>query len=435
MVTFTSILRFLILPFLLVAWMSKGFTQPVPIEVNHELQLYRDSLDALETALGSTSPQLVETLEEIADRLMALDEHAEAQAVLNRAQQIIRINEGLYSVSQYRLLRKKIENLVNMRDWRNARKLQDHLFWLYTHKNTNFHENTVAELLKTSDLHLRGVVEDGAKYQSYHYHSAASHSRFALAIAQAIWQPHDPRYGQVIYEQLKHSYLQALAVQKTSLNLNRDVVRTIHRGIGYLYLEQLRQLHLDHETPDLEAAAMTTLYRADWQVLFQQRELAVASYAEAYSELLEAGVPVQLVDELFVEPSLIPEPVFYAKVSAALANRKKRTQFTLLPLRDGFIRVTFDDWSELTSPSGKNDGGLGNVFTDPVIALFSFSLAGVEQIERGRWPNRRRSAFGASHDLKLLEAKTTTDLQLDTLIEELNWSTLTVQEESQEQKD
>ena len=111
MVTFTSILRFLILPFLLVAWMSKGFTQPVPIEVNHELQLYRDSLDALETALGSTSPQLVETLEEIADRLMALDEHAEAQAVLNRAQQIIRSQAALYPVSSSQFPRPKIENL------------------------------------------------------------------------------------------------------------------------------------------------------------------------------------------------------------------------------------------------------------------------------------------------------------------------------------
>jgi hypothetical protein len=50
---------------------------------------------------------------------------------------------------------------------------------------------------------------------------------------------------------------------------------------------------------------MATLYRADWQVLHQQRGLAVVSYADAYSELL-GGVPRPLVDELFLEPVRIP---------------------------------------------------------------------------------------------------------------------------------
>ncbi|HAT25844.1 MAG TPA: hypothetical protein DCS89_02425 [Gammaproteobacteria bacterium] len=50
---------------------------------------------------------------------------------------------------------------------------------------------------------------------------------------------------------------------------------------------------------------MATLYRADWQVLHQQRGLAVVSYADAYSELL-GGVPRPLVDELFLEPARIP---------------------------------------------------------------------------------------------------------------------------------
>ena len=121
MATVTSKLRFLLLPILLVAWISDGFTQPTPIDVDVELEFYRNNLYALEKANGYTGLQLVETLEEIADRLMALDEHAEAYAVLDRAQQIIRINEGLYAVSQYRFLHKKIETLVNDGDWRNGR--------------------------------------------------------------------------------------------------------------------------------------------------------------------------------------------------------------------------------------------------------------------------------------------------------------------------
>ena len=436
MATVTSKLRFLLLPILLVAWISDGFTQPAPIDVDVELEFYRNNLYALEKANGYTGLQLVETLEEIADRLMALDEHAEAYAVLDRAQQIIRINEGLYAVSQYRFLHKKIETLVNDGDWRNGRKLQDHLFWLYTRKNPNPEENTVAGLLKASDMHLRGAVEDDAEYQSYHYYNAAIHSRIALAVAEAIWHPHDPRHGQIIYTQLKHNYLQALAIQRGGstgralrsagnfdeyLVLDRDVARSIHRGNGYLYLEKLRQLYLDRETLDLEAAAMATLYRADWQVLFQQRELAVLSYADAYAELLEAGVPAQLVDELFVEPSVIPEPEFYPTVAAALASRKQRALSTLVPAHDGLIRVSFDDWSELTSPTGENGSSLTGAFAGPGVALFSFSLAGVEEFTRGRWQRQRHSTLGVAHNLKLIEAETATDVQPDTLIEKLNW--------------
>ncbi len=436
MATATSRLRFLIfpLPLLLVAWTSDAFAQPSATEVNRELAFYRDNLNALETANGGTSPQLVETLEEIADRLMTLAEYAQAHVVLDRAQQIIRINEGLYSASQYRFLQKKIENLANAGDWRKGRKLQDHLFWLYTRKNPSPDENTVADLLKASDMHLRGVVEDGVEFQGYHYRNAAIHSRVALAVAQAIWHPHDLRNGQVIYEQLKHAHLQALEIQQggnaamalrsagygRELILDRNVVRSIHRGNGYLYLEKLRQLYLNLETPDLEAAAMATLYLADWQVLFQQQELAVVSYADAYAELLEAGVPEQLVDELFVEPSLIPATEFYPTVAAALERRKQKAQFTLAPVHDGPIWLSFDELPELTSATGENDSSLTSAFAGSGAALFSFSLVGVEGITRGRWPRRQLTTLGMAQNLQLVAAETATDVPQDTLIEKFN---------------
>lgn len=436
MLAVTTRFRFFILPFLLAAGINNGFTQANPIEAQNELASYRDNLYQLETASGSTSLQLVETLEEIADRLMALNEHAEAYVVLDRAQQILKINEGLFTTSQFRILHKKIENLVSIGDWRNGRKLQDHLFWLYAHKNPNPDENTVADLLRASDMHLRGVAEDETAYQNYHYRRAAIHSRMALLVAQAIWHPHDPRQGQIIYEQLKHTYLQTLASQRrrnstpasrsTGYNsgyfvLDTGIIRSIYRGNGYLYLESLGHFYLDRETPELEAAAMVTLYRADWQVLFQQRELAIVTYAEAYAELLGAGVPAPLVDELFVEPTLIPEPVFHATVAAAVASREQGAQSTQPPGQEGLVRVSFDAQSALASPSGDKDDSPGSAFTGPGIALFSFTLAGVEQITRGRWPYRRQSKLGMAYDLKPIETETVTVVHQDTLIRKLGW--------------
>lgn len=437
MITITFRLQFQLLPLLLAAGISNGFAQAASIEAQNELDSYRDNLHALETVNGNTSVQLVETLEQIADRLMALDEHAEAYAVLDRAQQIVKINEGLFTTSQFRFLHKKIENLIGTGDWRTGRRLQDYLFWLYTRKNPNPDESTVANLLKASGMHLRGIREDGPEYQSYHRRNAAMHGRVALFVAQAIWDPHDPRLGKIIYEQLKLAYLQAgaLRIRPGTINSPRpqgyddifvrgggsNLVLGFHLGNGYLYLENLRRLYLDLETPDLEAAAMATLYRADWQVLFRQRGLALVGYADAYAELLGTGVPKPLVDELFLEPILIPEPVFYTTVAAALASRDQERPFTPSPMQDGLIRVSFDAQSKSASSGGENGTTLTSAITIPSVALFSFTLAGVDKITRGRWPNRRQSTLGVAYDLKLIEPETFTDEQEDTLIRKLGW--------------
>lgn len=427
-------LQFSLLPLLLLAWISNGFTQTAAPGITTELQSYRDNLYALETANGNNSPQLVETLEQIADRLMRLDEGAEAYAALDRAQQIIRINEGLFTTSQYQFLQKKIEYSANAGDWRNGRKLQDHLFWLYTRKNPNPDESTIADLLKAADMHLRGVVEDEAEYQSYHYRNAAVHSRTALAVAQAIWPPQDPRLGQLIYTQIKHNYLQAQSFLRGSstrraprpgangdyLALNRGLAGKIYRGNGYLNLERLRQLYLNRDNSDLEAAAMATLYRADWQVLFQQRDLAVVTYAEAYAELLAAGVAEQMVNALFLEPSLIPAVEFYPTVSAALASRGQEAQALLPPLSPALIRLSFSEISAQASPSNVSDSSLIRGFTDPGVALFSFTLDGTEEIRAGRWPLRQLSSIGVAHNLQRIQAEATASDHQDSTINKLS---------------
>ena len=372
---------------------------------------------------------------------MTLEDYAEANAVLNRAQQIIRINEGLYTSSQYAILHKKIENFANWGDWSDARQLLDHLFWLYTHKYTCPDYGMVAGLLMASYLPLRGLLEGEVQHQSYPYRRAAMHSRVALTVAEAVWHSQDPRLGQLIYERIKHAYLHALAIQRRStagyelrsfarstssaykryIVLDRDVARSIHRGNGYLYLRKLRRLYLNRETPDLEAAAMVSLYRADWQVLFQQREMAVVSYADAYAELLAAGVPQPLVDELFANPRLIPEPNFYPAVSTALASRRNNAQTTLGPVRPTPIQISFDEWP-LESPLSSDSGSaLATAFADPAVALFSFSLTGAEESRRRFWRSRRWTSLGVAQNLQLIYGGFSTDVQQEALVENLNW--------------
>ncbi|HJO11100.1 MAG TPA: hypothetical protein QGI39_03545, partial [Gammaproteobacteria bacterium] len=431
---------FLILPLLLLAGAGNVIAQRIEIETNQELESYRTELDALEAANGLTSPQLIETLEQLADRLMVAFEYQEAHDSLDRAQQILRINEGLYTPSQQRILQKKIENFTNWGDWRSTRELLDHRFWLYANKTPRPDDTMVAGLLNIADMHLRGVLEDNPRQQANHYRRAAFMSRAALTVAEAIWQPQDLRFAQVIYEQIRHAYLHGWAIQSRaqagyalrsigwssasgrtrSMMLERDQARDMHRGTGFLYFERLRKLYLDRETPDLEASAMVTLYQADWQLLFQQREMAVVTYANAHAELLAAGVSEQLVDDLFATPVLIPELNFYPDMSAALQSRLDSEKTMLRPVQNLPIRLSFNELSPEALLSSENNRTFATAFADPGEALFIFRLAGVDELRKRRWFARNPPTLGVAQNLQIIIGVSSLEQQ-EELVSRVNW--------------
>lgn len=409
---------------LLVLAMSAGtaFSQANPVSVELALDTAQTQLAELETRYGSNAPELIETLEALADILMQREGFDEAHYLLDRAQQIVRIEEGLYTHSQYRLLHKKIANHMNAGSWQSARQLQDHLYWLFTRKNPGPDQSLIDTLLLSSDLHLRGATRDDPAYQGYHYRRAETLNRFAIVVAEAVWSPLDPRHADLLYQQLKHSYLQAIALQKPgpggrSLRtttdggqylLEVDLLLSIHRGNGYLYLHRLRDFFLNREQPDYEAAAMMTLYTADWQLLFGQREQAVNSYAQAYNELLMASVSESDLEMLFDQPVLIPAREFSVSVATAVLNRGNQ-QRPLVPLYDGPVQLS----SQVDQTARAEN--VGPVESFAPLASFTFRLAGL--VEAGPW--RGEPALGVAQDLHLIDSAIATERDQVALTENL----------------
>lgn len=384
-----------------------AFSQANPISIELALDTAQTQLAELETRYGSNSPELIETLEALADILMQREAFDEAHYLLDRAQQIVRVEEGLYTHSQYRLLHKKIANHMNASNWLSARQLQDHLYWLFTRRNPRPNQSLIDTLLLSSDLHLRGATQDDPAYQGYHYRRAETLNRFAIVVAEAAWSPLDPRHADLLYLQLKHSYLQALALQKPgpggrSLRtttdgeqylLEVDLLLPLHRGNGYLYLQKLREFFLDREQPDNEAAAMMTLYTADWQVLFGQREQAVDSYARAHTQLLRAGVSESDLEMLFDQPALIPARELSVTVATALHKRSDR-QRPLIALYDGPVQL-----SSHTEQPARTES-LESVESFAPLASFTFRLAGLGKAS----PWRSGPTLGVAQDLNLIDS-------------------------------
>ena len=100
----------------------------------------RQLLEQLEGTYGRLDPRLLESLEQLGNRLSELGEYDDANEVLDQAIQITRISEGLFTRSQLPLQFSKIDNLVDARDWRRANRLMEYVVSLL-----NRRENIVDE--------------------------------------------------------------------------------------------------------------------------------------------------------------------------------------------------------------------------------------------------------------------------------------------------
>jgi len=367
-----------------------------------ELELARTLLSDMQDSLGSMDPRLLEPIEQLADSLMRLNQFDEAHHYLDRAIQIVRLEDGLYTEYQRPLLVKKIENYTNLGDWESARENLKHLSWLYSTKSRRVNENLVEDLLGLSRIHQRALVEDDSFFQAFHLRQSARARGTALAVAEAIWGRADERLAPMIYDQLKQLHLQTAALWHggPASTLLRQVapgvgarssrfdVNNEYYFLGLRLLDELQWIYTEGETQNLEGLAMAKVYLADWHILYGKPGRAEETYRLAYEGLLSAGVKASLLEELFSQPTIIPDAQFYATAEDAVVA--KRSQIVTLGNNNSQEYLTFSEWSSAL-PNVRSPFEEGEKNVDSNYALFSFSLAGVNEVSRWGAPRYTRS--------------------------------------------
>lgn len=369
-----------------------------------ELTLSRALLNDQQNRFGPLDSRLIEPLEQLADELMRLNRFDEAHALLDRAMQIARVEDGLYTEIQRPLLAKKIENFANRGDWDSARENMGHLLWLYTNKSLHVDQVLIDDLLELSRSHLRALAEDNSELQGFHFRQSSRIRWLALGVAETLWGKTDERLVPIIYEHLRQFHLQTVALWRggsTSYSLRQiapgsgiirdrsDVNESFYlTGLGLL--DNLYSIYAESESPDPEAIAMTNVYLADWHILFDQPKAATETYRQAYQELLASGVDAALANELFSQPMVIPDIEFYASVEAAIAAQRNRMVTVGEGNSDAYL--SFSEWSaalpNVRSPIPSNAADSETANSN--FALFSFNLAGVNKVSR--WYSHRFSS-------------------------------------------
>ena len=371
----------------------------------------QSQLSELERDLGRHHPALIENLVGLAEANADLNLFSEASELIDRAIQIQRLNFGLYSDSQIPLYFEKVRFDSRRGDWQGVNDSLDHMTWLLTEKQVGTLESLVSNLMQLTELHLRAVPADVSSMQADHYRSAAEATFMALEISERLWGEHDPRRVPLYYSLLKQFYLQSLAVEMrddTAYALRaivpgstwvrpRRVVQTRYFRAGLRLLLNLEDIVVANSAAPRETAAMVDVYRADWQLLFNQEESEEA-YADAFAALRDLTDDADKVNQLFSRPQILPVGEFYNTLDAALAAQAQSTRnFSTSGAEntESGEHFRFQEWfGELPLIAFPNFApSLGNL-SDPEYTdvLLSFNLDSMNTVSRwvsGRYTTRR----------------------------------------------
>ena len=317
-----------------------------------------------------------------------------------------------------------MENYANRGDWFHARELMEHLQWLLSRHENEIDENLIESLIQLTDLHLRGVAEDQSLNQGYHFRAAIRPNMLAVMAARHAWGRFDLRLPPLLCKLVVQQYLQAQAIEtggKTAAVLrsysgsgatrSRADSREISYALGLEYLNEIRTIYRNQIQPQPVASALSEMYLADWQVLFSDPDAARAGYARSFAGLLQAGVEREAINEFFAYPVMLPVPELHVDwteiTEAAPSNIHGLLSFQEwspnLPFLGAPLEYYYDD---------REYPGSGQM------AIFSFSLSGLEQISfwnQGRF----RTVVSVAQNLKILGHSFSPAIDQDALQEQV----------------
>lgn len=403
----------------------------------HRLEAYQQQLAVLELEYGRIDPRLVESLTDLAQISMALNQFDGASVALDRAVQIVRISEGLYTNNQFSILQLVVENDAMRGNWENANETLEHLYWLYTNKHRGIDSEVVYELMHLSAFHLEAIASDDISLQSYHFKTSEDITWVAMRVATLVWGSHDPRLAEIQYDLLKQKYLQAIAIDKkgrtgyelrefapgsTFIRSPRFEERRLYRS-GVQLLISMREIFTDAEMVDLQAAAMADLYLADWQLIFGQQD-AADSYQLAFENLRDAGVDRASLDEFLSRPVLLPVLQFHVSVSDALdVSAEQSLRHVGFSDQGADNLLFFNEWSatfpDVNFPLGSDSIRFSDT-ENKQVALLSFTLGAMDNVSR--WISGRfNSRMSVASAIEILSLPPDSELDVNYFVEKLHY--------------
>lgn len=313
------------------------------IELQNEMDRNLAHVDELEVTLGRYNYQLMEPLEQLARIQMRANRFDDAEAAIEQAIQIARFSDGLYSSTQYPLLKLEIEISRARRDWDETLEQLDHLTWLTARKFEGDSETQLQTLNWLANTHLQCALDTDTNHRAAHLIKATMLSETAVQMAQLTRHTDEPIYPQLLHALSGKNYAEARSVfgdSKVSYAVRRlfpgmDIMvskgeaRDVRYRAGLEKLLMLRDVVAGQTNASAEAIAMAEIYVADWKLAFNRSTDIAGEYATAIALLQEAGITPERIERFFANPVVLPRTDFTLSFEEALTTIETATSYVL----------------------------------------------------------------------------------------------------------
>ena len=170
---------------ILIFFHSLFFSRLDFAKLRSDINNQESRLRSIEANHGYLSPALIESLDSLVNLSLLANRLSDADNYIDRALQITRLGEGLYSPTQYRFLKSAIEIEMDQGNWKDAKEKLSYFKWLVDKKYDGSAADRVDLLHWIVGTHMRGFYEDDEQSEAEHLINATKISEVAVMYSQA----------------------------------------------------------------------------------------------------------------------------------------------------------------------------------------------------------------------------------------------------------
>jgi|GEM_PF-1417542 len=297
------------------------------------LQEQQERIYTLADRNGRYHESLVEPLQQLLLQQLEVNRYDEAAANAEYAIQVVRTSYGLKTPQQYDLQQIAVQIDLLRQDWEAINQRLDYYSTLILSNYWGTIPDRISRLLWLADMHVRGGIEDIEDKQAAHMREATWLNETAIGYAEKHGLGNTRLFAEMLYSLTQKYYLETRAISDggaTSYRL-RQVHPTVHRvqdkfdaldrrhAAGLVALTELRELFRRVPGFGAEAIAMSELYIADWNALYNHSDDINADYQRAMTSMREAGITQVRIDRFFSSPVAIPSTRFDWRLADAMS--------------------------------------------------------------------------------------------------------------------
>ena len=286
------------------------------------IELYEQAIVAIEDEHGVYDAGLVQQVMGLGLAQQTQGQDQGSIGSFKRALHLIRINDGLYSLSQAPILRHLIASYEAENDWANANDSQAYLYRLQRRHYGYSDPRLLQPIISMVDWHMNAFDRGSSADPGIHLLQARALNEQAIKIIEENYSGDDVRLSEALYRQALTNYQLAVLQANNSMGgltpagrqaevtfSESDVQKTVFSLNPYSEGKRAlsRRADLVEANPEIpsQSKLRAMIQLGDWYFMFNKRDSAMKTYRRAQDLFASDDAAREELQKYFNKPHVL----------------------------------------------------------------------------------------------------------------------------------